>query len=247
MTIDSQATGVDAELQQELVDANHILFNQGVVDAFGHVSARHPLRPDRFLLARNMAPALVTANDLIEFDHDASALNGDLRPVYLERFIHGEIYRLRPDVMAIVHSHSRSVVPFGIVKGVTLRPVCHMCGFLGEGPRVFEIRETAGEASDLLIRNGVLGAALARALGNDNAILMRGHGSTIVAATLKLAVYRAIYTELNARLLAAALQLGSVEYLTAGEARTTMDVVERQVERPWQMWKAAARAAMAPR
>jgi len=244
MTSSPQAITVDPELQRDLVDANRILFNEGVVDAFGHVSVRHDQRPDRFLLARNMAPALVTTDDLIEFDLDGAAQHGDTRNVYLERFIHGEIYRVRPDVMAVVHSHSRSVVPFGVVKGVPLRPVCHMCGFLGQGPRVFEIRETAGDASDLLIRDSALGAALARSLGTDNAVLMRGHGSTVVASTLKLVVYRAIYTEINARLLATALQLGSVEYLTRAEAETTMNVIERQVDRPWQLWKAAARAAL---
>jgi ribulose-5-phosphate 4-epimerase/fuculose-1-phosphate aldolase len=247
MSTHAQANDVDPDLLEDLVDANRILFNEGVVDAFGHVSIRHDKRPDRFMLARNMAPALVTAGDLIEFDLDGTAQHGDTRSVYLERFIHGEIYRVRPDVMAVVHSHSRSVVPFGIVKGVPLRPVCHMCGFLGVGPRVFEIRETAGDASDLLIRDGRLGAALAQSLGNDNAVLMRGHGSTVVAPTLKLVVYRAIYTELNARLLHDALQLGDVEYLTAGEAQITMNMVERQVERPWNLWKAAARAALAPR
>ena len=234
---------VDPDLRQDLVDANHILFNEGVVDAFGHVSVRHDKRPDRFVLARNMAPALVTADDLIEFDLDGASQNGDTRRVYLERFIHGEIYRARPDVMAVVHSHSRSVIPFGVVKDVVMRPIFHMCGFLGSGARVFEIRETAGDASDLLIRSNVLGAALARSLANDNVILMRGHGSTTVAPTLKLVVYRAIYTEQNARLLADALRLGRVEHLTAGEAEASMNVIEGQVERPWSLWKAAARAA----
>ncbi len=243
MTAISPMSSVDPSLLEDLVDANRILFNERVVDAFGHVSARHDKRPDRFLLARNMAPALVRQNDLIEFDLDGVAQNGDTRSVYLERFIHGEIYRARPDVMAVVHSHSPAVIPFGIVKGATMRPVSHMCGFLGRGPGVFEIRETAGDASDLLIRSNELGAALARKLGGDNAVLMRGHGSTVVAPTLKLVVYRAIYAEVNARLLTSALQLGEVEYLTVGEAESTMRT-EGQVERPWQLWKGAARAAL---
>jgi HCOMODA/2-hydroxy-3-carboxy-muconic semialdehyde decarboxylase len=120
-----------------------------------------------------------------------------------------------------------------------------MSGFIGTGARIFEIRETAGDASDLLIRSNELGAALARALGQDTVILMRGHGSTVVAPTLKLVVYRAVYTELNARLQADALRLGPVEPLTAAEARATMDQIEGQVERPWALWKAAARAALA--
>jgi ribulose-5-phosphate 4-epimerase/fuculose-1-phosphate aldolase len=235
--------GIDPEVLQDLVDANHILFNEGVVDAFGHVSVRHDKRADRFVLARNMAPALVTVDDLVEFDLDGVAQNGDARRVYLERFIHGEIFRARPDVMAVIHSHSHAVIPFGLVKDVAFRPVSHMCGFLGKGARTFEIRESAGDASDLLIRTNALGAALARTLAGYNVVLMRGHGSTCVAPTLKLAVYRAIYTERNARLLGDAMRLGRVEHLTEGEADAAMKATEGQVERPWAMWKAAARAA----
>ena len=134
---------VEPGVLQDLVDANHILFHQGVVDSFGHVSVRHPARPERFLLARNMAPGSVTADDIIEFDLDGTAV-GDDRRVYLERFIHGEILRARPDVMAVVHSHSPSVVPFSIVPSVRFRPVCHMCGFMGAGANRFEIRDTSG-------------------------------------------------------------------------------------------------------
>ncbi|MET1027028.1 MAG: class II aldolase/adducin family protein, partial [Dongiaceae bacterium] len=169
-------------------------------------------------------------------------LNADGRRLYLERFIHGEIYRARPDVQAIVHSHSPSVVPFSVVKSLRFRPVCHMCGFLGEGAGIFEIRDVCGPASDLLIRDRHLGQALAEALGSANVILMRGHGSTVVGPSLKQAVYRAIYTEVNARLLAEALRLGPVELLTPEEAQAAL-LIETQIDRPWQFWKAAARAA----
>src|SRR5437867_42002 len=121
------------EVLQDLVDANHILFNEGVVDAFGHVSVRHQERPDRFLLSRSMAPGLVGPEDIIEFDLNGRSLDSAGRPAYLERFIHAAVYRARPDVMAVVHSHSPSVVPFSVVKSVTLRPVCHMSGFLRSG------------------------------------------------------------------------------------------------------------------
>jgi len=235
----SQAA-VDARLLADLVDANHILFNEGVVDAFGHVSVRHDKQPDHFLLARNIAPALVRAGDIQEFDLDGNLADDDSRRVYLERFIHGEIYRARPDVAAVVHSHSPSVVPFSSVEGAPFRPISHMCGFLGTGAARFEIREVAGDATDLLIRNGVLGVALANTLGNGNVVLMRGHGSTVVGPTLKHAVYRAIYTEVNARLLTDALRLGDVEYLSAGEALATMKTNEGQLERPWALWKEAA-------
>jgi ribulose-5-phosphate 4-epimerase/fuculose-1-phosphate aldolase len=226
-------------LVQDLVDANHILFHQAVVDAFGHVSARHERHPDRFLLARNMAPATVGAEDIMEFDLDGAPLNADGRGIYLERFIHSEIYRARPDVRAIVHSHSPSVVPFGVVKGLRLRPICHMCGFLGEGPDIFEIREGSGPATDLLIRDRRRGRHLAERLGSANVVLMRGHGSTVVGPSLKHAVYRAVYTEVNARLLADALRLGPVEYLTAEEAEAAL-AIEGQIERPWHLWKSAA-------
>ena len=232
---------VDSQLLEDLVDANHILFNEGVVDAFGHVSVRHDKRPDRFLLARNMAPALVRADDVQEFDLDSNVTTDDTRRVYLERFIHGEIYRARSDVAAVVHSHSPAVVPFSAVEGAKFRPIAHMCGFLGDGAARFEIRDFAGDATDLLVRSGALGVALAKTLGSGNVVLMRGHGSTVVGPTLKHAVYRAIYTEVNARLLTDALRLGVVEYLSAGEALATMKTNEGQLERPWALWKEAAK------
>jgi HCOMODA/2-hydroxy-3-carboxy-muconic semialdehyde decarboxylase len=220
----------------DLVIANHILSQQGVVDAFGHVSVRRSQHPDRFLLARNMAPALVTEDDIVEFDLDGTPLNGEERRVYLERFIHGEIFRARPDVMAVVHSHSASVVPFSIVKSAAFRPVCHMCGFIGRGAARFEIRDCAGTATDLLIRDRRLGQALAQCLGAANVVLMRGHGSTVVAPTLKQVVYRAVYTEVNARLLGQARMLGEVEFLSPEEAEAAL-AVEKEVERPWNFWK----------
>jgi HCOMODA/2-hydroxy-3-carboxy-muconic semialdehyde decarboxylase len=225
----------------ELVDANHILFDQGVVDGFGHVSLRHPLRPDHFLLARSMAPALVTAGDVLVFDLDGAAIEADGPAVYLERFIHGEIYRIRPDVAAVVHSHSPAVVPFSVVRGVGLRPVCHLCGFLGAVTPVFEIRDVAGPASDLLIRNARLGAALARSLGQSAAVLMRGHGSTVVGSTLRQAVFRAVYTEVGARLQAEAIKLGPVTYLTEEEAAAAAKANDTQIGRAWHLWLKAAR------
>lgn len=230
----------------EVVDANHILFDQGVVDGFGHVSRRHPVRPDRFLLARSMAPALATTDDVLEFDLDGAAIQPDAPPVYLERFIHGEIYRARPDVVAVVHSHSPAVVPFSVVSGTPLRPVCHMCGFLGAATPVFEIRDVAGPGSDLLIRDARLGAALARSLGPDAAVLMRGHGSTVVGSTLRQAVFRAVYTEVGARLQAEAMKLGPVTYLTPEEAAAAARTNDGQIDRAWLLWlKAARRRSMA--
>ena len=239
------ATASDApsdELIEELVAANQILFDQGVVDAFGHISVRHDKRPDRFLLARNMAPSRVTAADIVEFTLDGDAVNAAGRKVYLERFIHAEIFRARPDVNAVIHSHSHSVVPLSVVKGVTLKAIFHMAGFIGQGAPVFEIRDAGGDATDLLISNTMLGKALATHFDGHDIVLMRGHGSTVVGDSIKRAVYRAVYAELNARYQLQAMQLGEVTFLTEGESQACIQTVEGQVHRPWEMWLEQARA-----
>ena len=225
----------------ELVEANHILFDQKVVDGFGHVSARCPARADRFLLARSMAPGLVQADDIMTFDLDGAPATNDARPCYLERFIHSEIYRARTDVGAVVHSHSLSVIPFGVARRVRLRPIWHMCGFLGRGAPVFEMRDAAGDGSDLLVRDPALGVALARSLGDAAAVLMRGHGATVVGETLRQAVFRAVYTELAAQLQAEALRLGPVAYLSVAEARAAAKTNDSQIDRAWSLWAAQAR------
>jgi ribulose-5-phosphate 4-epimerase/fuculose-1-phosphate aldolase len=231
-----------ASLIEDLVDANHILFHQNVLDGFGHVSVRHPTRADRFWLSRSMAPALVRAGDVLEFDADGAVVRPDGRAVYLERFIHSEIYRVRPDVAAIVHAHSASVIPFGVVRGVRLGPVCHMCGFLGAGAPVFEIRDFAGDGSDLLIRDRDLGAALAGTLADAPAVLMRGHGVTVVGSTLRQAVFRAVYTEVGARLQAEASRLGPVTFLTPAEAAAAARTNDAQIDRAWNLWRAGSAA-----
>lgn len=225
-------------LRADLVAANRILVNQGVLDAFGHVSMRTAPGAGSFWMSRNLAPGSVTATDLLEHD-----LNGDTvedRKLYLERFIHAEIYRRQPDVMAVVHSHSPAVVPFSVV-GVPFRPVIHMAGFLTAHPTpVFEIRDVVGDASDLLITSSLLGEALADTLGESSVALMRGHGSVAVGRSLPEAVYRAVYTEVNARALSAALALGEPCYLTPGEAAAANDSVGAQVKRAWDVWCEAA-------
>ncbi len=228
------------DLIADLVAANHILFDQGVVDAFGHISVRHDQRPDRFLLARNMAPGNVTAEDILEFDLDGNAIDAGGRKVYLERFIHGELYRARPDVMSVVHSHSHNIVPLSTVKGTPLRAIFHMAGFIGEAAPVFEIRDAGGDGTDLLITDNRLGAALAATFAGSDIALMRGHGSTVVANSIPLAVYRAVYAELNARYQLQASSLGDVTYLTAAEGLACTNRVEGQVQRPWEFWKAEA-------
>lgn len=237
---------------QDLVDANHILAHQRIVDAFGHVSARHPEDPGRFLMARNVAPGQVQPQDVLQYTvADGEAVMEQPPRLYLERYIHSEIYKARPDVMAVVHNHSPGVLPFGFVQGARLRPVCHMCGFLArvdgdaaddDGPPRFEIRDSAGPGSDLLIRNRELGAALAASLGRERIVLMRGHGCTIVADSVPVVVYRSVYAEVNAKLLLQSLPWGQPEYLTAAEAEAARVTCEGQVQRPWELWKQEARA-----
>lgn len=224
----------DRALVDRVVLANRILYRQGVVDGFGHVSVRHDRSPEHFLLARNMAPGLVRRDDILTFDLAGEALDAQGRRVYLERFIHAEIYRARDDVHAVVHSHSPGVIPLGATRQ-PLRPIFHMCGFLGEGAALFEIRDVAGD-TDLLISNGPLGVALATALGARSAVLMRGHGSTVVGSSLEQAVYRAIYAEINARLQLQASQLGEVTYLTAQEAKKAAMMNDSQLPRAWELW-----------
>ena len=221
---------------QELVAANHILFARGIVDGFGHVSVRNAAQSDRFMLSRSMAPGLVAAADILTYDLEGREVQGDARPSYIERFIHSEIYRARPDVVAVVHSHSPAVIPFSVVKGIAIRPVYHLAGFLGEAIPVYEIRDDAGDATDLLIRDAQLGAALSRCLDQHVAVLLRGHGSTVVGDNLRQAVFRAVYLEMNARIQADALQLGEVTYLTAQEAARSAITNDRQMDRAWSLW-----------
>jgi HCOMODA/2-hydroxy-3-carboxy-muconic semialdehyde decarboxylase len=240
----SAALQPDPALVEELVAANRILYDQGVVDGFGHVSVRHDKDPNRFLLARSMAPGLVTANDIMEFDMDGNALDPRGRAVYLERFIHSEIYKARPEVKAIVHSHSPSIIPFG-ATGVPLKPIYHMSAFLGAGVPIFEIRDAGGPATDMLVRNGALGAALARTLGASSVLLMRGHGDVVIGDSIKQVVFRAIYTEINAKLEADALRLGNgkVNFLNDQEAAKANETNAALVGRAWDLWKQKAMPA----
>jgi HCOMODA/2-hydroxy-3-carboxy-muconic semialdehyde decarboxylase len=226
-------------LIDDLVTANHILYREGVVDGFGHVSVRSASDPARFFLARSIAPDNVTAADIMEFDLDSDPVDPRGRRVYLERYIHGAIYRARPDVAAIVHSHSPAVIPFGVTRA-PLRPVSHMGGFLGMTTPVFEIRDAGGLETDMLIRTPGLGTALARTLGAAPFALMRGHGSVAVGASLKQVVFRAVYAEMNARLQMDAMRLGEVTYLNEHEAANAAAANEVNLDRPWELWKKRA-------
>ena len=234
----------ERDLIDDLVTANHILYNEGVVDGFGHVSVRHPTRPDRFLLSRSLAPGTVKAEDIMEFDLDGNpvdAIGTFGRKPYLERFIHSEVYRVRADVQAVVHNHSPAVIPFGVTN-TKLRPISHMSGFLGHAGGVpnFEIRDAGGPATDMLIRTPQLGAAFARTLGSAAFALMRGHGAVAVGDSIRQVVYRAVYAEMNARLQAEASRLGEINFLTDAEAAGADAANYANMDRPWELWKMRA-------
>ena len=234
----ASAGPADAALLADLVAAYRILAQQAVLDGFGHVSARHNRSANRFLLSRSLAPELVTAGDILEFDLDGNAVNANGRAPYSERFIHAEIYRARPDVSSIVHAHAPSLIPFG-VSNVPLRPVYHMASFIGNGVPIFDIRKQFG-MTDMLVSDAAKGRALAQALGDKTCVLMRGHGVAVVGSTIPIAVGRSIYLEQNARIQAQAMALGGpITYLDPEEARRVMDAGEnRAYERAWEMWKA---------
>jgi ribulose-5-phosphate 4-epimerase/fuculose-1-phosphate aldolase len=229
----------ERDIIDDLVTANHILYNEGVVDGFGHVSVRHPQRPDRFLLSRGIAPGNVQAEDIMEFDLDGNAVDARGRKPYLERFIHSEVYRVRADVQSVVHNHSPAVIPFGVTN-TQLRPISHMSGFLTGGVPNFEIRDAGGPATDMLIRTPQLGVAFARTLGKAAFALMRGHGAVAVGGSIRQAVYRAIYAELNARLQSEALRLtglSEINFLTDAEAAGADVANQVNMDRPWDLWK----------
>jgi HCOMODA/2-hydroxy-3-carboxy-muconic semialdehyde decarboxylase len=227
------------QLIEDLSIANRILYLEGVVDGFGHISARDAVDPTRFWIAKSMAPALVTPDDILQCDLDGVVHDPHNRTCYVERFIHSEIYRARPDVHAVVHSHSPSVIPFGVTSQ-RLRPICHMSGFLGSQTPIYEIRQTIGETSDLLITSQALGRSLAQSLGSHTVALMRGHGSVAVGVSIPQVVYRAIYTELNAKLQLESMKIGSIEFLTEGEAQATALMNDQHLKRPWELWKQKA-------
>jgi HCOMODA/2-hydroxy-3-carboxy-muconic semialdehyde decarboxylase len=221
-------------LVNDLVTANHILYAHGIVDAFGHVSVRTAAGAASYLISRSLAPAQVTADDIVELDLDSKHVNNDSRGLYSERFIHSEVYRARPEVMSVVHCHAQALIPFGIT-GAPLRPVYHNSSFVGEGVPVFDIRDTAGD-TDMLVSSPVLGAALAKVLGNKPALLMRGHGAVIVGKSIMESVARSIYLDANARIQAQAMATGyPVQYLSPEEVAKRGAVDE--FGRAWELWK----------
>jgi ribulose-5-phosphate 4-epimerase/fuculose-1-phosphate aldolase len=230
---------VDQALLDELVAANHILYTKNIVDGLGHVSARHDKDPNLYVLAAEKAPGLVEREDLAIYDLDSNAQTLRDRRPYNERFIHGEIYKVRPDVKSVIHCHTPSLVTFCVCQ-VPLRPLYHMSGFLGCGVARFEIREFAKEATDMLVSSPQLGASLAKVLADKQIVLMRGHGATMAGQSVKHAVYRAIYAALNAIMQMDAMRMGEISFLSDQEAMKGMDINDRFVERSWALWKLEA-------
>jgi ribulose-5-phosphate 4-epimerase/fuculose-1-phosphate aldolase len=223
---------LDPAVATDLVAANHILAENGVLDSFGHVSVRDPRNRNRYLQMQAIAPRDVTVSDLITFDLDSNAIDANSRPVCRERFIHGEIYKLRPDVNAVVHSHSPTIIPFSVTEK-PLRAIFHNGHFLGQGVPVWEIRQAAGEKNNMLVLTKELGQSLAQALGQGSVVLMRGHGNAVAGPDLKTAVFRAIYTEVNAKLQMQAVMLGGpITFLNEYE-----QLKAQNVDRPWATWK----------
>ena len=228
----------DRQLIEDLVAANRILAMHGVLDGWGHVSVRHNRDPNRFLLSRSIAPELVTAKDILEFDLDNNPVDAKGRNLYTERYIHGEIYKTRPDVVAVAHMHAPPVIPFGVID-VPLKPIYHRAAFIAIGVPVFEIRDAAG-MTDLLIRNTELGRALAKSIADKPAVLMRGHGATVVGPTLQRLVGRSIFLAMNATLQAQAMALapgGRINYLDPEEARLIEAREGYGLGRAWEAWK----------
>ena len=224
-------------LIEDLVAAYRILAEFRIIDGYGHVSVRSESDPNRYLLARSLAPELVTPDDIMEYDLDSNPIDAAGRASVNERFIHGEAYRARPEVMAVVHNHSPTVVPFSVTQ-VPLRPIFHMAAFVGLGVPTFEIRDFE-QGTDMLVRTPSLGKALARVLGDKPAALMRGHGSVVVGENLPRAVGRSIYLEQSAQMQLQAMQIagpgGAIAYLD--DAEVIAGSKTQDYARAWPMWR----------
>jgi ribulose-5-phosphate 4-epimerase/fuculose-1-phosphate aldolase len=230
------------EVLHDLAVANRILAHQGVVDAYGHVSVRHPTKNDRFFLSRSRSPELVTKDDLLEFDLDCNPIDQKGREIYIERPIHGGIFQARPDVKSVIHNHSLEVVPFSISKTTKLRPVFHTAASIGTEIPVWDIRTNFGD-TNLLVTTLPQGHDLAKTLGKGWVSLMRGHGCAVAGTSLYDAVHTAILLQDNARVQAAAIRLGEVIELTPGEvAKAGSHGSQSRTSRAWEYWSRRAGA-----
>ncbi len=226
---------------KELVVANRILAHEGVVDAFGHISVRHPDNPERYFLSVSRAPELITRDDIVEFSLDGEAFDLRDRTPYGERFIHGAIYEMRPDVNSVIHNHSHEIIPFGATKTTSLRPIAHVGSPIGRNVKTWDIRDKFGE-TDLLVVDMDQGRDLSTTLGDGRVALMRGHGAVVACDNIKHAVMTAVYLQVNAKLQLMTLQLGDPVYLSDAEIDNCF---KRQtsplgLDRAWEYWVARA-------
>jgi HCOMODA/2-hydroxy-3-carboxy-muconic semialdehyde decarboxylase len=230
-------------LVEELVTANRILANEGIVDSFGHISARHPDHPDCYLLSRARAPERIEPADIVEYKLDGTAIDERGRAPYLERFIHGAIYEARPDVQAVVHNHSPSVIPFG-VTATKLKPLLHMCASCGYEVPVWDSQDKFGDTT-LLVGDMAMGRDLAELLGARPAALMRGHGATAVGRSVRHAVFISVYLEVGAKLQMQAMAMGEIKFLSRGEVdKIVARVNDYTLNRAWENWARRAGRAM---
>lgn len=225
----------------QLVTANRILAHEGVVDAYGHVSVRHPDNPRRYLLSCSKSPELVTADDIMEFELDGTPAGGDGRRPYLERFIHGAVYERRPEIVSVVHNHAYEVIPFSVTSE-PLRPLLHTAGRIGAEIPVWDIRDKFGD-TDLLVTSMEHARDLAATLGGNACALMRGHGCVVAGISLQEAVMSALYLMVNARIQMDAMRLGAVTFLSDGEAELTAQANQPEVatKRVWEYLSKRAR------
>ena len=233
MSTTATATSASAELIDDLITANRILAHQQILDGFGHVTVRDDSNPQQYLMSRALPGGLVTPADVVTFTLNSVPVNAPQQHYHGERYIHGEIYKLRPDVHAIVHCHAPIFLPFGVTD-VKLRPIYHMSSFLGDGPPVYDIAAD-GEMTNMQVNSPTLGQALSRVLGDGPVVLMRGHGATIVGPSLRHIVFRAVYAVINATMQVEAMKLGPVAYLAPGEIEKTNEFL--QMGRAWACWK----------
>jgi ribulose-5-phosphate 4-epimerase/fuculose-1-phosphate aldolase len=226
-----------ASVIRDLVIANRILAKEDVVDAYGHVSIRNPDDPNRFFLARSIAPELVERGDIVELGLDGQPVRDETRPLYLERFIHAAVYEARPDVQAVVHAHAEDILPFGIAQATPLRPVIHSGSFIGATVPVWDIADRFGD-TNLLVTNMEQGRDLARCLGEHNVALMRGHGFASAGRSLIEVVRMSVYLPRNARAQLRAHQLGGeINYLSEGEIDARNRGYSPYSPETWRAWE----------
>jgi len=230
------------QVRRDLVIANRILAREEVVDAYGHVSMRHPHDPGRYLLSRSRSPELIEADDILEFTLDGVPVKDDGRPPYLERFIHGAIYEARPEVQSVIHSHAEDLLPYGITRS-KMPPVIHSGSIIGAEVPTWDIADLFGKSTDLLVRNMDQGRDLAKRLAGNRLVLMRGHGFAAAGRSLMDAVRIGVYAPKNARVYTAALRLGEVQPLHPGEVSARVDLFNPDTAEMWRAWEYWARRA----